>query len=119
MGEALEVSHRGWGQSIVVGVAEAGHELKTRPFHLITGREWKGTAFGGWKSRDDVPELVRRVMQGELEIDKYLTHDVYGLENVNDSIDALHKGDCLRAVVHISEKNQKEEIKKSEVSLLS
>jgi len=102
MRDALEVAHRGFGESCVIGVAAAGHEISTRPFQLVTGRQWKGTAFGGWKSRDEVPKLVQRVMRGELPLDTYITHQIKGLENVNKSIDALHSGDCLRAVVEIT-----------------
>jgi len=99
---ALEVAHRGWGESCVIGVAAAGKEIATRPFQLVTGRVWKGTAFGGWKSRTEVPRLVQTVMRGEVSLDPYITHTIKGLENVNGAIDALHSGTCLRAVVHIS-----------------
>ena len=102
MRDALEVAHRGWGESCVIGVAASGHEIATRPFQLVTGRVWKGTAFGGWKSRTEVPKLVQRVMRNELEIKNFVTHEIKGLENVNQSIDALHSGDCLRAVVQIN-----------------
>jgi len=103
MRTALEVAHRGWGESCVIGVAAAGKEISTRPFQLVTGRNWKGTAFGGWKSRTEVPKLVQTVMRGEMALDPYITHTFKGLENVNASIDALHSGDCLRAVVQIGE----------------
>jgi len=102
MRTALEVAHRGWGESCVIGVAAAGKEISTRPFQLVTGRQWKGTAFGGWKSRTEVPRLVQTVMRGEMKLDPYITHTFQGLEGVNDSIKALHEGDCLRAVVHIA-----------------
>lgn len=102
---ALEVAHRGWGESCVIGVAASGHEIATRPFQLVTGRVWKGTAFGGWKSRTEVPLLVQRVMRKELEIEKFVTRYIDGLENVNDAIDALHSGDCLRAIVKINPYN--------------
>ena len=102
MRDALEVSHRGWGESCVIGVAAAGHEISTRPFQLVTGRVWKGTAFGGWKSRTEVPKLVQSVMRNELPIGDFVTHTIDGLENVNDSITALHSGECLRAVVQIN-----------------
>jgi len=100
---ALEVAHRGWGESCVIGVAAAGKEISTRPFQLVTGRNWKGTAFGGWKSRTEVPRLVQTVMRGELNIDPYITHTFKGLESVNASIEALHGGECLRAVVQIAD----------------
>jgi len=100
---ALEVAHRGWGESCVIGVAAAGKEISTRPFQLVTGRNWKGTAFGGWKSRTEVPKLVQTVMRGEMALEPFITHTIKGLENVNDSVAALHSGKCLRAVVQISE----------------
>ena len=76
MRAALESAHRGWGESCVIGVAAAGKELATRPFQLVTGRVWKGTAFGGWKSRSAVPKLVERSMSGELPVDHYITHSI-------------------------------------------
>jgi len=100
---ALEVAHRGWGESCVIGVAAAGKEISTRPFQLVTGRNWKGTAFGGWKSRTEVPRLVQVVMRGEMDLDPFITHTFDGLENVTASIDALHSGECLRAVVRIAD----------------
>ena len=75
MRDALEVAHRGYGESTVIGVAAAGQEISTRPFQLVTGRAWKGTAFGGWKSRQDVPKLVNKVLLGELPLGKFLTHE--------------------------------------------
>eukprot|EP00050_Salpingoeca_kvevrii_P006343 m.288814 g.288814 ORF g.288814 m.288814 type:complete len:402 (-) comp12029_c0_seq1:80-1285(-) len=100
MRAALESAHRGWGKSCVIGVAAAGHEISTRPFQLVTGRWWGGTAFGGYKSRSEVPELVDMYVRGDLPIDHYITHNFSGVESINDAIDALHSGDCLRAVVH-------------------
>ena len=102
MRNALESAHRGFGESCVIGVAAAGREISTRPFQLVTGRQWKGTAFGGWKSRQDVPKLVNKVILGELNIDDFITHNFETLEDVNKSIDVLHSGECLRAVVKIS-----------------
>jgi len=99
MRAALECAHRGWGTSCVIGVAASGHEISTRPFQLVTGRVWKGTAFGGFKSRRDVPLLVDRFMKGDLPIDDYITHEFDGVENTNAAIEALHDGTCLRAVV--------------------
>merc|ERR1719316_2654023 len=101
MRAALECAHRGWGESCVIGVAAAGKEISTRPFQLITGRNWKGTAFGGWKSRTEVPKLVQSVMRGEMDVTPYITDKINGLHNVNSSIEALHAGKCLRAVVNI------------------
>ena len=102
MRTALEVAHRGWGTSCIIGVAAAGKEISTRPFQLVTGRRWCGTAFGGWKSRTEVPRLVQSVMTGEMTLDPYITHTFDNLNGVNDAIHALHGGDCLRAVVQIA-----------------
>ena len=99
MRAALECAHRGWGVSCVIGVAASGKEIATRPFQLVTGRKWVGTAFGGWKSRSDVPQLVDRYLEGELEVDAYITHTFKGVENTNDAFHALEGGECLRAVV--------------------
>jgi len=99
MRAALECAHRGWGTSCVIGVAASGHEISTRPFQLVTGRVWKGTAFGGFKSRKDIPVLVERCMKGELPVDHFITHSFKGVEQTNEAIHALHGGDCLRAVV--------------------
>ena len=111
MRTALEAAHRGFGESCVIGVAAAGKEIATRPFQLVTGRQWKGTAFGGWKARQDVPKLVNKVVLGELNIDDFITHNFDSLDDVNKSIDALHSGDCLRAVVKISQVPQIEQTK--------
>lgn len=99
MRAALECAHRGWGTSCVIGVAASGHEISTRPFQLVTGRVWRGTAFGGFKSRTQVPQLVERNMEGSLPIDHYITHTFKGVGETNKAVDALHSGDCLRAVV--------------------
>lgn len=99
MRAALECAHRGWGVSCVIGVAASGHEISTRPFQLVTGRTWKGTAFGGFKSRKDIPILVERCMRGELPIDHFVTHTFKGVDKTNEAIHVLHSGDCLRAVV--------------------
>jgi len=98
MRAALEAAHRGWGTSCVIGVAAAGHEIATRPFQLVTGRRWIGTAFGGFKSRSQVPGLVEDYMNGNLKLDHYITHRFDGVEGVHDAIHALHGGECLRAV---------------------
>ena len=99
MRAALECAHRGWGQSCIIGVAPAGAEIATRPFQLVTGRHWKGTAFGGFKSRSEVPYLVDKYLNGTLPIDHYVTHTFKGVEAINDAMSLLHDGDCLRAVV--------------------
>lgn len=99
MRAALECAHRGWGQSCVIGVAPAGHEISTRPFQLVTGRQWKGTAFGGFKSRTGVPQLVSQYLAGDLPVDHYVTHEFQGVESINEAMHVLHGGKCLRAVV--------------------
>lgn len=88
---ALESCQRGWGTSVIVGVAAAGQEISTRPFYLVTGRTWKGTAFGGWKSRDSVPKLVDDFVKGNLKLDEFITV-VQPIEMVNESIKLLHSG---------------------------
>ena len=99
MRAALECAHRGWGTSCVIGVAASGHEISTRPFQLVTGRVWKGTAFGGFKSRTDVPKLVQASLDCDLPIDHFISHEFVGVGSTNEAIDALHGGSCLRAVV--------------------
>jgi len=99
---ALEIAHRGWGVSCVVGVAAAGKEISTRPFQLVTGRRWIGTAFGGWKSRSEVPRLVQKVMRKEISLKPFVTHEFNGIETVNECIETLRSGNCLRGVVHIT-----------------
>jgi len=98
MRQALECCHRGWGQSIIIGVAEAGKEISTRPFQLVTGRVWKGTAFGGAKGRTDVPKIVDWYMSGKIEIDPMITH-VLKLEEINKAFDLMHAGESIRSVV--------------------
>ncbi|KAK0345811.1 hypothetical protein LTR94_009395 [Friedmanniomyces endolithicus] len=95
---ALEACHRGWGTSIIIGVAEAGKEISTRPFQLVTGRNWRGTAFGGAKGRTDVPKIVDMYMTGKIEIDPMITH-VMGLEDINKGFDLMHAGESIRSVV--------------------
>jgi S-(hydroxymethyl)glutathione dehydrogenase/alcohol dehydrogenase len=98
MRTALECCHRGWGESIIIGVAEAGKEVSTRPFQLVTGRVWKGTAFGGAKGRTDVPKIVDWYMNGKIEIDPMITH-VLTLEEINKGFDLMHEGKSIRSVV--------------------
>jgi S-(hydroxymethyl)glutathione dehydrogenase/alcohol dehydrogenase len=98
MRTALECCHRGWGTSIIIGVAEAGKEISTRPFQLVTGRNWRGTAFGGAKGRTDVPEIVDMYMAGKIQIDPMITH-VMGLEEINTAFDLMHAGKSIRSVV--------------------
>jgi S-(hydroxymethyl)glutathione dehydrogenase/alcohol dehydrogenase len=98
MRQALEASHRGWGQSIIIGVAGAGQEISTRPFQLVTGRVWKGTAFGGARGRTDVPKIVDWYMAGKIEIDPMITHTLK-LEEINKGFELMHEGKSIRSVV--------------------
>ena len=98
MRAALESSHRGWGQSIIIGVAPAGAEISTRPFQLVTGRVWKGTAFGGARGRTDVPKIVDWYMDGKIQIDPMITHTL-ALNDINQGFDLMHAGESIRSVV--------------------
>jgi S-(hydroxymethyl)glutathione dehydrogenase/alcohol dehydrogenase len=98
MRQALEACHRGWGQSIIIGVAEAGKEISTRPFQLVTGRVWKGTAFGGARGRTDTPKIVDWYMDGRIQIDPMITHRL-PLERINEAFDLMHRGESIRSVV--------------------
>ena len=98
MRQALECCHRGWGQSIIIGVAEAGKEISTRPFQLVTGRVWKGTAFGGARGRTDTPKIVDWYMDKKIQIDPLITHTM-PLEKINDAFHLMHEGKSIRSVV--------------------
>ena len=98
MRQALECAHKGWGESIIIGVAGAGKEISTRPFQLVTGRSWKGTAFGGARGRTDVPKIVDWYLQGKIDIDPMITHSLK-LEEINKGFDLMHKGESIRSVV--------------------
>jgi S-(hydroxymethyl)glutathione dehydrogenase / alcohol dehydrogenase len=98
MRQALECAHRGWGQSIIIGVAPSGAEISTRPFQLVTGRQWKGTAFGGARGRTDVPRIVDWYMDGRINIDDLITH-VLPFERINDGFDLMKRGESIRTVV--------------------
>jgi S-(hydroxymethyl)glutathione dehydrogenase/alcohol dehydrogenase len=98
MRQALECTHRGWGTSIIIGVAGAGQEIKTRPFQLVTGRNWRGTAFGGARGRTDVPKIVDWYMDGKIDIDSLITH-VMPVEQINEAFDLMHSGESIRSVV--------------------
>ncbi|GLK66165.1 S-(hydroxymethyl)glutathione dehydrogenase/class III alcohol dehydrogenase [Paracoccus kondratievae] len=98
MRDALECTHRGWGVSVVIGVAPAGAEISTRPFQLVTGRVWKGTAFGGARGRTDVPQIVDWYMEGKIEIDPMITHTLT-LDEINKGFDLMHRGESIRSVV--------------------
>ena len=98
MRQALECCHKGWGESIIIGVAGAGQEISTRPFQLVTGRVWRGTAFGGAKGRTDVPKIVDWYMDGKINIDDLITHTM-PLDQINDAFDLMHDGESIRSVV--------------------
>jgi S-(hydroxymethyl)glutathione dehydrogenase/alcohol dehydrogenase len=98
MRQALECCHKGWGESVIIGVAGAGQEIATRPFQLVTGRVWRGTAFGGAKGRTDVPKIVDWYMEGKINIDDLITHKM-PLEEINTAFDLMHEGKSIRSVV--------------------
>jgi S-(hydroxymethyl)glutathione dehydrogenase/alcohol dehydrogenase len=99
MRSALECCHKGWGESIIVGVAGAGQEISTRPFQLVTGRVWRGTAFGGCKGRTELPGLVEKYMGGDIKIDEFITYTM-PLEEINTAFDLMHEGKSIRSVIH-------------------
>lgn len=98
MRQALECCHKGWGVATIIGVAGAGQEISTRPFQLVTGRVWKGSAFGGVKGRSQLPGYVDRYLKGEIRIDDYITH-TFGLEDINRAFDLMHRGESIRSVI--------------------
>jgi S-(hydroxymethyl)glutathione dehydrogenase/alcohol dehydrogenase len=98
MRQALECTHKGWGRSIIIGVAEAGAEISTRPFQLVTGRKWEGSAFGGARGRTDVPKIVDWYMEGKINIDDLITHTM-PLEDINKGFDLMKCGESIRGVV--------------------
>jgi S-(hydroxymethyl)glutathione dehydrogenase / alcohol dehydrogenase len=99
MRAALECCHKGWGESTIIGVAGAGQEICTRPFQLVTGRVWRGSAFGGVKGRSQLPGMVEQYMQGKIKVDEMITHTM-GLEDINRAFDLMHDGESIRSVVH-------------------
>ncbi len=99
MRAALECCHKGWGESTIIGVAGAGQEISTRPFQLVTGRVWRGSAFGGVKGRSQLPEMVDQYMGGEIKVDEMITHTM-GLEDINKAFDLMHEGESIRSVIH-------------------
>jgi len=98
MRSALECCHKGWGESIIIGVAGAGQEIATRPFQLVTGRVWRGSAFGGVKGRSQLPGYVERYLAGEIKVDEMVTK-VLPLEQINDAFQLMHDGKVIRAVI--------------------
>ncbi|MCF5861413.1 S-(hydroxymethyl)glutathione dehydrogenase/class III alcohol dehydrogenase [Aeromonas veronii] len=99
MRAALECCHKGWGESVIIGVAGAGQEISTRPFQLVTGRVWRGSAFGGVRGRSELPSYVQCYMQGEFRLDDFITHTM-GLEQINEAFDLMHQGKSIRTVIH-------------------
>ncbi|WP_444543201.1 S-(hydroxymethyl)glutathione dehydrogenase/class III alcohol dehydrogenase [Microvirgula aerodenitrificans] len=99
MRAALECCHKGWGESIIIGVAGAGQEIRTRPFQLVTGRVWRGSAFGGVKGRSQLPGMVEQAMHGEIDLDPFITHTL-PLERINEAFDLMHEGKSIRTVIH-------------------
>jgi len=102
MRAALECAHRGWGQSVIIGVAGAGQEISTRPFQLVTGRKWLGTAFGGVKGRSELPGMVEEAMKGEINLKPFVTH-TGGLQDINTAFDLMHEGKSIRTVVNFAD----------------
>jgi S-(hydroxymethyl)glutathione dehydrogenase/alcohol dehydrogenase len=98
MRAALECAHRGWGQSVIIGVAGAGQEISTRPFQLVTGRKWMGTAFGGVKGRSQLPGMVEEAMKGEIRLAPFVTHTM-GLDGINEAFELMHAGKSIRTVI--------------------
>jgi S-(hydroxymethyl)glutathione dehydrogenase/alcohol dehydrogenase len=101
MRSALECCHKGWGESVIIGVAGAGEEICTHPFQLVTGRVWRGSAFGGVKGRTELPGYVQRYLDGEFELDTFITHTM-GLEQINQAFDLMHAGKSIRTVIHFN-----------------
>jgi S-(hydroxymethyl)glutathione dehydrogenase/alcohol dehydrogenase len=99
MRAALECCHKGWGESTIIGVAGAGQEICTRPFQLVTGRVWRGSAFGGVKGRSQLPGMVDQYLQGQIKVDEMITHTM-GLEDINKAFDLMHDGESIRSVIH-------------------
>ena len=99
MRAALECCHKGWGESVIIGVAGAGQEIRTRPFQLVTGRVWRGTAFGGVKGRTQLPGMVEQAMRGEIDLDPFVTHTL-PLDRINEAFDLMHAGQSIRTVIH-------------------
>ena len=98
MRQVLECAHKGWGESIIIGVAGSGEEISTRPFQLVTGRVWRGSAFGGVKGRTELPEMVEQYLSGEINVDDYISHK-FPLEDINKAFAIMHEGKAIRSVI--------------------
>lgn len=103
MRAALECCHKGWGESVIIGVAGAGQEIRTRPFQLVTGRVWRGSAFGGVKGRTELPLMVEQAMRGEILLDPFITHQL-PLARINEAFDLMHRGESIRTVIHFGDR---------------
>lgn len=103
MRAALEACHKGWGRSCIIGVAAAGQEISTRPFQLVTGRSWHGTAFGGFKGRSELPGLVDDYIAGKVKVDEFVSHEFASLADLNEAFDVMHRGEAIRSVVRMAE----------------
>lgn len=101
MRSALECCHKGWGESVIIGVAGAGQEISTRPFQLVTGRVWRGSAFGGVKGRSELPDIVEQYLKGDFQLNHFITHTM-GLDEINHAFELMHKGESIRSVVHFN-----------------
>jgi len=99
---ALECCHKGWGESVVIGVAPSGAEISTRPFQLVTGRVWRGSAFGGVRGRSELPAYVERYLKGEFRLDDFITHTM-PLEQINTAFDLMRQGQSIRSVIHFAQ----------------
>ncbi|MDG1122239.1 MAG: S-(hydroxymethyl)glutathione dehydrogenase, partial [Glaciecola sp.] len=102
---ALECCHKGWGESVIIGVAGAGQEISTRPFQLVTGRVWRGSAFGGVKGRSQLPDIVEQYMAGEFALDDFITHTM-ALEDINEAFELMHAGKSIRSVIHYEQSGE-------------
>ncbi|WP_155516383.1 zinc-binding dehydrogenase, partial [Vibrio fluvialis] len=99
MRQALECCHKGWGESVIIGVAGAGQEISTRPFQLVTGRVWRGSAFGGVKGRSQLPGIVEQYLAGEFGLQEFITHTM-PLDEINEAFELMHSGESIRSVIH-------------------
>jgi S-(hydroxymethyl)glutathione dehydrogenase/alcohol dehydrogenase len=102
MRSALECCHKGWGESVIIGVAGAGQEISTRPFQLVTGRVWRGSAFGGVKGRTELPDYVEKYLKGDIKLDDFITHNM-SLEHINEAFELMHAGKSIRSVIHFGD----------------
>ncbi|WP_025474669.1 zinc-binding dehydrogenase, partial [Yersinia pestis] len=105
MRSALECCHKGWGESVIIGVAGAGEEISTRPFQLVTGRVWRGSAFGGVKGRSELPGIVQQYLDGKFALNDFITHTM-ALDQINEAFDLMHEGKSIRSVIHFNHSSE-------------